>query len=87
MDGDGEEEKKDSAKKPRPIKKLKSEDDGGFLSQLTAHLARGPAVAIQKRPANPPSQALETPEELVDAKLSIPKIKRTRGVTTKYDMS
>ena len=62
MDSDGEEEKKNPAKKHMPVKKLKSEDDGGFLAQLSAHLARGPSAPIQKRPANPPSQALETPE-------------------------
>ena len=84
---DDEEEKKKPAMKPKPIKKLHSEDDGGFLAQLSAHLARGPAVAVQKRPANPPSHHLQTPQELIDAKLSIPRIKRTRGVTTKYDAS
>ena len=82
---DDEEEKK-AATKPKPIKKLQS-DDGGFMAQLAARLAQGPPAAVQKRPANPPVQNLETPEELVDAKLSIPKMSRSRGVTKKYDVS
>ena len=56
------------------------------MSQLPAMHARGPS-APQRRAAIPAGGAgLTTPEEIVTAKLSIPKISRQRGVTRKYDV-
>ena len=83
---DSEEEKKEAPKR-KPMKKLGTADDGGFMAQLEARLAKGPPAAVQKRPVNPPGQHLSTPLEIVDAKLSIPKMSRSRGVTKKYDVS
>lgn len=72
--------------KPAPAKK---QDDGGddpddFKNRLAAMLARGPG-AIARAPARPAAVSMQqTPEEILDAKLSVPGLARKRNVTTKY---
>ena len=64
-------------------------DEGGdpddFKNRLAAMLSRGPSATVAKKP--PVISAQQTNEEIVDAKLSIPKVTRQRANTKKYDLA
>ena len=69
--------------KKAPAKLVKKEDDD-FKAGLAAMLARGPSY-ISRRPAARMT-AVETMDQVIDARLALPGVTKQRGATTKYNV-
>ena len=98
FEDDDEEEKKPkpvapSKKAARPTPAAaqsddKDEDDpDDFKARLAAMLAGPAPSSVAKRPPAARQSEWQTPADIVQAKLSIPKVSRTRQATTRYDIS
>lgn len=83
-----EEDKKEEAAKPAPPKKINMKDNVNFLANMLSKQGPPPSFSA----ARPVSQSTvaapsQTPEEIIDAKLSVPKLTAQRRKTTRYDAS
>ncbi len=86
-DSDGEKKKKEEAKKkPAPKKLEKKEGEDDFKANLAAMLARGPSQITRMPAASRPVTQAESQDQLIEARLDMPKVNRSRGVTTKYNI-
>ena len=88
-----EEDKKEPQKNAAPARKPAAAANSGgggdqddFKNRLSAMLMMGPRPQATRAPP-PRHTAMASPQELIDARLDMPKIARERGVTTRYDIS
>ena len=86
FDVDEEEEKKAPVVR-KPIAKIaKNEGEDDFKANLAAMLARGPSQKARAPPARHGHTMMSNTEDIVEARLNMPKVTRSRGVTTKYNL-